>query len=84
MTCGVVRRCASDLALLWLWHRLATVGLIRLLAWEPPYATGAALKRPKKKKDQKKTKKKKEKWAQSCSLWFYSLIGQPFVFSIYH
>ena len=61
MTCGVVRRCASDLALLWLWHRLATVGLIRLLAWEPPYATGAALKRQKKKKDQKKTKKKKKK-----------------------
>ena len=35
----------KDLALLW--HRLAATALIRLLAWEPPYATGAALKRPK-------------------------------------
>ena len=33
---------------LWLW--LAAVALIRLLAWEPLYATGVALKRKKKKK----------------------------------
>ena len=43
-----------DLALLWLWCRLAAIALIRPLAWEPPYAAGAALKkkskRPKKKK----------------------------------
>ena len=43
----------SDLALLWLWCRLAAVALIRPLAWEPPYATGVALKRPKKKKKKK-------------------------------
>ena len=40
--------------MLWLWllHRLAAVAaaLIRPLAWEPPYATGAALKIAKKKK----------------------------------
>ena len=34
----------KDLALLWLWCRLAVVALIRPLAWEPPYAMGAALK----------------------------------------
>ena len=34
--------------LLWLWHRLAAVAAIRPLAWEPPYAAGAALKRKKK------------------------------------
>ena len=44
MSCGVGRRHGSDLALLWLWHRLAAIALIRSLAWEPPYAAGAALK----------------------------------------
>ena len=38
----------SHPALLWLWHRLATV-LIRSLAWELLCAAGAALKRPPKK-----------------------------------
>ena len=45
MSCGIGRRCSSDPALLWLWCRLAAVSLIRLLAWEPPYATGAALEK---------------------------------------
>ena len=49
MNCGVVHRHGSDLALLWLWCSLAAVALIRPLAWETPYATGAALKRPKEK-----------------------------------
>ena len=34
----------KNLALLWLWYRLAAVALIHLLAWEPPYTTGVALK----------------------------------------
>ena len=34
----------KDPALLWLWCRLAAAVLIRPLAWEPPYAAGAALK----------------------------------------
>ena len=34
----------KDPALLWLWCRLATAALIPPLAWELPYATGAALK----------------------------------------
>ena len=50
MSCGVGARCHLDQALLWLWRRLATVALIRPLAWEPPYAVSAALKRQKKKK----------------------------------
>ena len=50
MSYGVVRRCSSDLALLWLWCRLAAVGLIRPIAWEPPYAASVALKSKKKKK----------------------------------
>ena len=37
-------------ALLWLWYKLAAIAPIRPLAWEPPCAVGAALKRPKKKK----------------------------------
>ena len=37
----------KDLALLWLWERLAVAALIRSLAWEPPYAD---LKYKKKKK----------------------------------
>ena len=45
MSCGVGPRCGSDPALLWLLCRLAAVALIRPLAWEPPYAVGAALKR---------------------------------------
>ena len=47
MSCGVGRRCASDLAWLWLWPRSAAVAPIRPLAWEPPYAMGVALKRQK-------------------------------------
>ena len=40
----------GDLALLWLWCSPAATAPIRPLAWEPPYATGAALKRQKTKK----------------------------------
>ena len=34
----------KDPALLWLWCRPAAVAPIRPLAWEAPYAVGAALK----------------------------------------
>ena len=44
-------RCSSDSVLLGLWHRLAAVAPVRPLAWEPLYATGAALKKGKKKKN---------------------------------
>ena len=51
MSCGVGCKRGSNLALLWLWHRLAATALIRSLAWEPPYAMGTALERPKEKKN---------------------------------
>ena len=40
----------SDLALLWLWCRLAAIAPIRPLTWEPPYAVGTPTKPKKKKK----------------------------------
>ena len=66
MSHGEVCRCGSNPALLWLWHRPGAVAPIRPLAWEPPYATGVALKRPKthththKNKKTKKQKKRKK------------------------
>ena len=45
MSCGVGGRRGSDLVLLWLWRRLAATVPIPPLAWEPPYATGVALKK---------------------------------------
>ena len=52
MNCGIGHRCDLDTAWLWLclWQRLAVAGPIQPLAWELPYATGVAVKRPKKKK----------------------------------
>ena len=54
MSCGVVYRCGSDPALLWLGCRPAAAAPLRPLAWELPYATGAALKRKKQKQKNKK------------------------------
>ena len=51
VSCGVGRRYSLDPELLWLWRRLVATVLIGPLAWEPPYASGVALK-------DKKTKKK--------------------------
>ena len=49
MNCGVGCRHGSNPTLPWLWHRPVATALIRPLAWEPPYATGAALGGKKKK-----------------------------------
>ena len=70
MSCGVGRGHSSDPVLLRLWCRPAAVALIRPLAWEPPYAVGAALKN--------KNKNKKELIHNPNNLrrpafWFYSL-----------
>ena len=54
MSCGVGHRHSLDLTLLWLWCRPAAVAPIQPLAWEPPYAMGAALEKTKKKKKKKK------------------------------
>ena len=51
MSCGVGCRHGSDPMLLWLWCRPAAVAPIGPLAWEPPYATGSALKSQKKKRE---------------------------------
>ena len=55
--------------LLWLWRRPAATAPIGPLAWEPPYAMGAALEkaqRPKKtKKLTEKTKNKNKKNTQN-------------------
>ena len=60
MSCGVACRRGADPALLWLWHRPAAAAQIQLLAWEPPYAAGAAQEIAKKRQD-KKIKQNKTK-----------------------
>ena len=54
MSCGVGPRHGLDPALLWLWCRPEATAPIQLLAWELPYAMGAALESEKKKKKKKK------------------------------
>ena len=61
MSCGVGRRHGSDLVLLWLWGRPVAIALIRPLAWEPPYAAGAAQERIKKRKKERKKERKNRK-----------------------
>ena len=55
MSCGVGHTHGSDPTMLWLWHKPAATAPIRPLAWEPPYAAGAALEKA---KGQKKIKNK--------------------------
>ena len=64
MSCGVGRRQGSDPVLLWLWPRPEATALIRPLAWEPPYAVGAALKKDK--------RQKKKILTLDGSLWTFS------------
>ena len=59
MSCGVGHRGGSDPALLWLWRRPVAAALMQPLAWEPPYAADATLKR-------QKIKKKKKKWGNAA------------------
>ena len=54
MSYDVGHRRSSDPELLRLWCRPVATALIRPLAWEPPYAAGAALEKTKKKKKKKK------------------------------
>ena len=48
VSCDAGRRCSSDPALLWLWCRPADTAPIRPVALKLRYASGVALKRPKK------------------------------------
>ena len=50
MSCGVGCRQGLDLVFLWLSCRAVAIALIRPLGWEPPYATGVALKKKERKK----------------------------------
>jgi len=59
VSCGVGCRRGSDPALLWLWRRPVAVAPIQPLAWEPPYAAGAAQEIATTTKRQKTKKKKK-------------------------
>ena len=84
MSWGVGDRQSLDLALLWLWCRQAATAPIRPLAWEPPYATGAALERQKKTK-QNKTAKKEHSYnphpmpdLSRCPIHIYSFVPLSF------
>ena len=61
MSCGVGCRHSMDLALLWLWCRLAATGPIGPLDWEPPYAVGMALKKQNKTKNPKSSQISRQK-----------------------
>ena len=54
ISCGVGCGHGSDLALLWLWCRLAATALIGPLAWEPSYVVGVALKKTQRQKKERK------------------------------
>ena len=55
---GVGHRRSLDPELLWLWCRPVATAPIQPLAWEPPYAVGAAQRNGKKTKE-KKIKRKR-------------------------
>ena len=67
VSCGVSRRRVSDLAWLWLWWRPAIRPLapMRSLAWDPPYAVGAALKRQKNKNKKQQQQKKQRRESEA-------------------
>ena len=67
MSCGVGRRRHSDPALLWLWHGLTAVAPMRPLAWEPPYAMGAALKKDKRQKKKERERRGIELYSIFCN-----------------
>ena len=58
VSCSVGCRHGSDPELLWLWRRPVATAPIRPLAWEPPYAVGAAQEKTKR---QKQTNKQQQK-----------------------
>ena len=51
LSCGVGCRCGSDVALLWLWCRLAAVGPMQPLTQELSYTVGVSIKRKKEKRN---------------------------------
>ena len=65
MSCGVGHGRGSDPVLLW----PAAAAPIRSLAWEPPYAMGAALKGQKKKKKRERKREKIYKYQMLKRVW---------------
>ena len=61
MSCVAGHKYSSDPMLLWLWCGLAATAVTRPLAWEPPSATGGALK-----KDKKRPKNKIQQNKYKC------------------
>ena len=86
MSCGVCHRCGSDPVLLWLWHSLAAAAPIQPLAWEFPYAVGAALKTNKQKKRKKNPQKPGSVFSGSAksrySVWVVTIIP-PHLLNLY-
>ena len=74
MSCGVGHRHGLDPELLWLWCKLTAPAPVQPLAWDLLYATGAALKRPKKKKNKTKLYARVPWWPSSEDLAL-SLLG---------
>ena len=73
---GVGGRRGSDLVLLWLWCRPAAVAPIRPLAWEPPCAAGATLKKKKKKRNLSQNDARGMAQDHSCELIYSGAEGQ--------
>ena len=73
-SCGVGRRRGSDPALVWLGCRSAVVAAIHPLAWEAPYAVGAALKRP-------PLRKKNSGFMEWMSVWSCAFLRMQCCFS---
>ena len=86
MSCGVGHRLGWDLALLWLWRRLAAVALIWPLALELPHVTGVGLKSKKKKKIIKdKYSNSLEEWrAWKIFVLFSAIFPTPTQFLAHH
>uniref|UniRef100_A0A8D1BHD7 Cytosolic iron-sulfur assembly component 3 n=1 Tax=Sus scrofa TaxID=9823 RepID=A0A8D1BHD7_PIG len=64
-------RRGSDPALLWLWRRPVATAPIQPLAWEPPYAAGAAQEIATTTKDKKKKKRKERRPIRVILIFLY-------------
>ena len=71
MSCGVGCRHGSDPELPRLWCRLAATAQIRPLAWESPYAAGAAQEIAKRQKTKQNKTKQKKRMAKILRILIY-------------
>ena len=73
MSCGVGCRRGSDPSLLWLWRRPVATAPVQPLAWEPPYAAGAAQEIATT-KDEKEKKNRKGQGRERANKASYALV----------